>query len=302
MSSLRSKAERLAYRNYRRIKSFYLKHPGAPFGRTFFRLSKGAHKKLSAPKVDRFGQLEAALWKMLYLTKYGDSRPFQLITQSPVAAYSDDTKWPRGAIYDNSTNRDFNLKVYHHFRHKPGLSLLDLGCAGGGLVKSFLADGYTAVGLEGSDAPKCLRSGEWDTIPYHLFSCDITEPFEIRDAGGNPAKFDVITAWEVLEHIPEAKLPGLISNIRKHLNDGGIFIASVALFPDGDPSRGLVYHVTLKPKSWWLERWAEHGIAEVTHHPFEVQDYVRGRGQGIKNWDPRDGDGFHLVLGLTTAN
>ena len=124
----------------------------------------------------------------------------------------------------------------------------------------------------------------------------------IRDAGGNPAKFDVITAWEVLEHIPEAKLPGLISNVRKHLNGGGIFIAWVPFLPDGDPSRGLVYHVTLKPKSWWLERWAEHGIGEVTHHPFEVQDYVRGQGQGIKNWDPRDGDGFHLVLGLTTAN
>ena len=43
--------------------------------------------------------------------------------------------------------------------------------------KSFLADGYTAVGLEGSDAPKRFRSGR-SMIPNHLFSCDITEPFE----------------------------------------------------------------------------------------------------------------------------
>ncbi len=302
MSWIRSRAERLAYRNYRRIKSMYLEHPRAPLGKTFFRLLEGTNKQLSAQKVDRLGELQSSLWKMLYFSKYGDGRPFGLETRTPVAAYSDDTKWPRGAIYDNSTNRDFNLKVYDYFRRKPGLSLLDLGCAGGGLVKSFLADGYSAVGLEGSDAAQRLRSGEWDTIPYHLFPCDITEPFQVRDAGGKPARFDVVTAWEVLEHIPEGRLPGLIANIRKHLHDGGIFVGSVALFPEGDGSRNLVYHVTLKPKPWWLRWWAEQGFAEVDPHPFEVRDFVRGHGRGIKDWDPRDGDGFHLVLGLDSRD
>ncbi len=138
-----------------------------------------------------------------------------------------------------------------------------MGCAGGGLVRSFLADGYTAIGLEGSDAPGRLRSGEWDTIPYHLFSCDITEPFEVRDAAGDSVKFDIVTAWEVLEHIPEEKLAGLITNVRRHLNPCGIFVGSVDLFAEGNPVRGAVYHVTLKPKSWWLDRWAEHGFTRI---------------------------------------
>ena len=173
MKWIRSRAERLAYRNYRRIKSFYLNHPRAPLGRTFFRLLEGTNKQLSAQKVDRLGQLESSLWKTLYFSKYGDSRPFHLETQSPVAAYSDDTKWPRGAIYDNSTNRDFNLKVYDYFRRKPGLSLLDLGCAGGGLVKSFLADGYTAVQL-GFGAIKATRK------PLPICKAEVESCYESR--------------------------------------------------------------------------------------------------------------------------
>jgi len=239
---------------------------------------------------------------MFYYEKYGNNRPFQMITSSPVATYSPDTKLPRGVVYDNSTNRNFNLKVYDYYRRKPDLRLLDLGCAGGGLVRNFLADGFTAVGLEGCDAPLRLRSGEWDTIPYHLFSCDITEPFVLCDAAADPIRFDVVTAWEVLEHIPEERLSGLITNVRTHLNPGGMFVGSVALFPEGDPFKGIVYHVTLKQKTWWLDRWAEHGFTELADHPFEVQDFVRGHGQGIKNWDPRDGDGFHLVLGLDATD
>ena len=275
--------------------------PESAAARSFFRFLDRTNQTLSARKKDRMDELDGTIWKRLYHEKYGECRPFQLITDSPVAEYSQDTKWPRGAVYDNSYNRNFNRRVYDYFGGKPDLKVLDLGCAGGGLVKSILADGFMAVGLEGADAPLRLRSGERDAIPYHLFSCDITQPFEVRDAAGERVGFDVVTAWEVLEHIPEERLSGLITNIRRHLNPGGMFVASVALFPDGDPFKGVVYHVTLKPKDWWLDRWAEHGFTELTGHAFEVQDFVRGHGRGIRDWDPRDGDGFHLVLGLKAA-
>jgi hypothetical protein len=29
---------------------------------------------------------------------------------------------------------------------------------------------------------------------------------------------------------------------------------------------------------------------------FTTRDYVRGHGMGLTDWDPADGEGFHLVL------
>lgn len=127
-------------------------------------------------------------------------------------------------------------------------------------------------------------------------TADITVPFRVRTRDGAELRVDCVTAWEVLEHIPEDKVDALAENIVQHLRPGGIFVASVAQFRDEDPLTGAVYHVTLKSRDWWLERFARHGLVEVDDHPFETGDYVRGHGGGVKDWDPADGDGFHLVL------
>jgi hypothetical protein len=141
-----------------------------------------------------------------------------------------------------------------------------------------------------------LRSGEWDTCPHHLLTCDITSRFDLKDSAGAPVRFHCITAWEVLEHIPTASLQGLIENIGRHLESDGIFVGSVDTAPDANPVKGAVYHVTLQPKSWWLEQFGRAGLVEWTGHPFQTIDYVRGHGMGFADWDPADGNGFHLVL------
>jgi len=173
---------------------------------------------------------------------------------------------------------------------------MDLGCSGGALVKSLLEDGYTAVGLEGSDWSRKLRSGEWDTCPHHLLTCDITSRFRVLSRAGEAMTFHCITAWEVLEHIPTEKLSTLIDNISQHLEPDGIVVVSVDTAPDSNPVTGAVYHVTLQPKNWWLEQFAKAGLVECERHPFTTRDYVRGHGMGLTDWDPADGEGFHLVL------
>lgn len=292
---IKHKLERGLYRTYRAVKRFYLETPSAPLRGLFFQALRGMNRNLSHKHTSPVDSAAKAAWKACYFTRFPRSN-FVLQSGNVVAIGSADHKWPRGAIHDSSVNRRFNLKVYDYFARKPTLSLLDLGCAGGGLVKSFLEDGYTAIGLEGSSAPQKLRLAEWDTIPHHLFTCDITEPFGIQSADGKPVKFDVITAWEVLEHIPEAKIPALVRNISDHLNPGGLFIGSVDQAPDGDPTVGAVYHVTSKPKPWWLDQFAGAGLTEASDHPFTIRDFVRGHGRGLKDWDARDGEGFHLVM------
>jgi cyclopropane fatty-acyl-phospholipid synthase-like methyltransferase len=179
---------------------------------------------------------------------------------------------------------------------------MDLGCAGGGLVLDFLIRGHVSVGVEGSDYSKKECRAEWRVISSHLFTADITEDFRFRDAAGNTARFDVITAWEVLEHIPEDKLPGLFSNVLAHLKPTGLFVASVATFEDKDPATGAVWHVTVKPKEWWIENLERSGLVPI-ESPFSLRDYVRGSGNprvgptGKFDWDAGQNPelGFHIA-------
>lgn len=289
--------KRTLYRVYRKVKTILLTNgKDSAISKAFFVILESLNNLFSERKLTPEQILGRKIWKQIYFLKYGNLSPFVLVSDKPVAIDSDDHKWPRGTLYDNSTNRNFNIKLYYFLNYKFDLKLLDLGCSGGGLVKSILEDGYTAVGLEGSDISKKLRSAEWDTCPYHLFTCDIASPFKLIDNHQEIVKFDVVTAWEVLEHIPEDRLDALIANIKTHLMDGGYFIGSVDMIPDGNLLTGAIYHVTLKPKDWWLAKFEKFGFKEVLNHPFEVEDYLRGNGQGLKDWDPRDGDGFHLIL------
>ena len=207
------------------------------------------------------------IWKAIYFQRFGTEPLYKAETECPVAVESPDHKWPRGTAFDNSSNRNFNLKLYAHFNFRTDLRVMDLGCSGGGFVKSFLEDGYIAVGLEGSDWSKKLRSGEWDTCPHHLLTCDITSRFQVTDRGGGAMTFHCITAWEVLEHIPADILPALIDNIARHLTPDGIFVASVDTAPDANPITGAVYHATLQPKSWWLAQFAKGQSRRVRASP-----------------------------------
>ena len=219
--------------------------------------------------------------------------PFELSTDFPLALESDDHRHPRGVANDNTRSPRFVAACERLFGRP--LRHLDLGCAGGGLVREFLISGHRSMGLEGSDFALRGQLGEWRVLGAHLKTCDITKPFSIADAGVNAA-FDVITAWEVLEHLSARDLPTFLSNVRTHLAPEGMFVASVATFEDRNDEIGAVWHRTVRPQAWWIEQVAASGLKVVTS-PFAVKDYVRGSGSSTDDWnvatDPQLG--FHLV-------
>jgi 2-polyprenyl-3-methyl-5-hydroxy-6-metoxy-1,4-benzoquinol methylase len=296
--SLRITVLRAANRLYRRIKTYLLLNKPPLVTPIFFRLTNVVDKRLSGRKQSEAGRLANTLWKQQYFQRWqrpGENR-FRVVTMHPIAYSSDDHRFPRGTILDNSVNERFNCRLYELLGFKEDLKFLDLGCAGGGLVRSYLEDGYMACGLEGSDSSKKFRSGEWDTIPYHLFTADITKEFSIIDEKNQPVQFDAVTAWDVFEHIPEDLLDGLISGIGRHLRPNGYFIGSIDLLPDGNPLTGAVYHKTLRPKEWWNNQFSTRGFRIVTDHPLVAEDMVRGNGQSLKDWHPSDGFGVHIVV------
>jgi len=167
-------------------------------------------------------------------------------TNKPVAIDSPDHLNPAGCSNDNNSNLSYIQQIKSHFNNKK-LNVLDLGCAGGQIIVDHLNIDDVAVGLEGS-SHALNGSGRSNWEKYHnknLFLCDITEPFECLDDNNNLIKFDVIQMWDVLEHIPEDKLPQLLKNIFNHLNDGGIFLGAIS--QQLDPIR----HISVFSKDKW---------------------------------------------------
>jgi len=222
--------------------------------------------------------------------KFSSNAKITIKAEREVAYESPDHLMPWGTRTDNSRNLRFNHKLYWLFPHDH-IALLDLGCSGGGFVKSLLDDGHLAVGLEGSDFSKKRRRAEWATIPDFLFTCDVTRNFDVLLQNGSKSErmqFDVVTAWEVMEHIKTADLRKLAENVKKHLKPSGLWIMSVS--PNEEVINGVALHQTVQSREWWIDMFAKLGLTHVEefNHYFNTQ-YVRG---------PKyEGPGsFHLIL------
>jgi hypothetical protein len=225
-------------------------------------------------------------------TLYSDLKGIRVEAKREVAHSSPDHNVPWGTRRDNSRNWRFNQKLNKLYEGKKGpLAVLDLGCSGGGFVKDCLDDGGLAVGLEGSDFSKKRRRAEWRTIPEYLFTADITAPFQVYgefEKGASPLKFDVVTSWEVIEHISEADLKQVSENVAGHLGPGGIWIMSVS--PNIEIIDGIHLHQTVQPQEWWLQKFRALGWVNLDSYlNFFNTQFVRGPKYGAPG-------SFHLIL------
>jgi hypothetical protein len=219
----------------------------------------------------------------------------QLQSDHPVAAESPDHYAPRGTARDNTRHQRFVRRCEQHYHN---ICHLDIGCAGGGLVWDFAVRGHRSVGIEGSDFSLKSCRAEWRTIPDRLFTADITQPFGLYSAEGERLLFNIITAWEVFEHIPPHRVSATIGHLLASLASDGILVCSIATFVDVDETTGVVYHQTVRSRDWWIDQFGLHGLAPVDGL-FEVEDFVRGSGNpSASDWDVRSDPemGFHLVL------
>ena len=220
------------------------------------------------------------------------NRNIKLVTMHPVAYDSIDHIDPAGTIIDNTRNYGFYKKC--RLLYGENLSFLDLGCSGGGLVFEFALNGHVAIGLEGSDTSKTLARANWRTIPDNLFCCDITKEFELLDCTKKAiSRFNVISCWEVLEHIQEEGLETFFLNVKKHSEDGGIFIGSVST-DDRD-----IHHVTVYDKDWWVRKFSESGFRILSEGEinFKFLEFCRPH---LTTVDLREHPelGFHFVAKL----
>lgn len=200
----------------------------------------------------------------------------RLLTEYPIASDSLDHQHPHGTARDNTRYPRFIRACEQLLKKERGLSFLDLGCSGGGMVLDAVLRGHLGIGLEGSDFSLVSQRAEWRLLKNNLFTCDIARPFSLIDeTSGERQQFDVITAWEVLEHIREENLPVLFENIRLHLKPNGIFVGSVADWDDIDPQTGINWHCCVHPHTWWEAKVTSLGF-DCHENWFSPYDMARG--------------------------
>lgn len=227
---------------------------------------------------------------------FAPSKDTILETQNPIAYNANDHNFPRGTKNDNTRSPRFVEACERILGRK--ITHMDLGCAGGGLVLDFVLRGHASYGIEGSDFSLRSQRAEWRILRNCLYTSDITKEFTLKQKDdGQVVKCDVITAWEVMEHIKEGDLEQLFDNVKKHLKGDGLFIGSIATFLDADEEKEIIYHHTVQNQSWWRQKFLDNGMIILNEHDFNVEDFCRGTGNGHMDWNSQTNPefGFHFV-------
>jgi 2-polyprenyl-3-methyl-5-hydroxy-6-metoxy-1,4-benzoquinol methylase len=113
-------------------------------------------------------------------------------------------------------------------------SLIDLGCATGHWVNSFVKSGVDVVGIEGGENAKSMLV----CAPDRVIFADLREPLKIdRD-------FDMVLSIEVAEHIEPEFVHEYINNMVK-------FNPKVIMITAAPPGQGGDFHVNEQNKDYW---------------------------------------------------
>ena len=149
-------------------------------------------------------------------------------------------------------------------RYKPTGRLFDIGAGSGILVEQAQSQGYDASGIEpsrwlSSEARKLGLKVDEGSLPDQSLTPDSEE-----------SRFDIVTAIDVLEHVPEPV--ELLKSIREFSRENGI---CVIVTPDVDsiPARLLGF------------RWWHYRIAHISYFRKEdIEQAMNKAGLAIIDW------------------
>ena len=116
-------------------------------------------------------------------------------------------------------------------------SVIDVGCAIGDLVEYFLEKGLDAYGLEGTEnIIPWIKISQW-----RLYFKDLRMKIDLGK------KFDLVTCFEVFEHIEPEYADILLANLTG--------MSDRLLISAAPPGQGGHYHVNCQPINYWNEKF-----------------------------------------------
>jgi 2-polyprenyl-3-methyl-5-hydroxy-6-metoxy-1,4-benzoquinol methylase len=121
----------------------------------------------------------------------------------------------------NSLNTDFK-------------TVLDIGTGTGDFLLACKKNGWSVTGIEPSQNARILAQEKFQQLSDNESPNIIYDSLKILQEGhlGNPVKFDVITMWHVLEHVPDVE--NYIKQLKSLLKPNGVLIVAVPNFKSYD--------------------------------------------------------------------
>jgi 2-polyprenyl-3-methyl-5-hydroxy-6-metoxy-1,4-benzoquinol methylase len=165
--------------------------------------------------------------------------------------HSGPTKW-----YHSHPTRDSSVFA----KGKKGL-LLDVGCGNGAFAEFATSIGYQVIGID-MDAAS-IQVARSRNLQAEFYCCSIEEFFAAHQYA---KKFDIITMFEVFEHL-DRPLP-IINSVKSLLRDGGLLIGSLP-----NTERLLMWHINMDYELppyhltyWTTKSWSKF----LKQHNFSV--------------------------------
>lgn len=142
---------------------------------------------------------------------YSDPQPVDLVEERYVsgydlAGYFEALEPRKGVLNERRLNR---LP-----RPRPGQTILDVGCADGQFAAAAASRGWKASGIE-LNPPAAAKARERG-IEVHQGHAE--------DVDLNGATFDLVTSWDVLEHVPEPRR--FIDRLASFVSPGGTIVVT----------------------------------------------------------------------------
>jgi cyclopropane fatty-acyl-phospholipid synthase-like methyltransferase len=151
-------------------------------------------------------------------------------------------------------------------------SVLDVGSGAGALVRAFLLLGKDSRGVDGSLHIKHVAEQVWGGDAF-LDIADLRKPYF---AG---RKFDVVTCFDVAEHIEEQYAGTLCRTLVNNTNEGGHILLGPA--PEGQDGVG---HVNLQHPTYWIEKMENYGAKLLPHVSERLRRSIRLRPEHNTLW------------------
>ncbi|WFU14584.1 methyltransferase domain-containing protein [Bradyrhizobium sp. CB3481] len=129
-------------------------------------------------------------------------------------------------------------------------SILDVGCGRGAWLREWKAAGVkTAKGVDGP----YVRLDSLHIPREDFFPVDLSTPFRLGE------KFDLVTTFEVAEHLDPSCSDTFTSSLTAH--------ADIIAFSAATPGQGGENHINERPLVFWQERFSSLG--------YEAYDVIR---------------------------
>ncbi len=180
-----------------------------------------------------------------------------------------DTYWASEERFGEQSFADADAVAEEILLSCGGGKLLDIGSGMGQLVCSFLSLGVDAHGLDVSQVA-VNHANTMAPNRFHLGSV-IKLPFETNT-------FDTVVSTDCLEHLAEQDVCQALNEIRRVARRAVYLRIATTLDRDGH------WHLTVKPRTWWEQRFFEAGFRK---HP----SYYR-----VNGYEALQDDGWQVTI------